>query len=184
MSNTDIQEKKMDLVNQYFEVFDQFDLYVIFQVAAEQFGIEARRVQAVSRFSEPMRLPRTPSYIQGLFNFRREMIPLLNMGKICGRRATAPTDGTMIIVVESDGHSFGLMADEIIDCENLPQSGIHPLKDPTKHLSGHPFDIAVFQGNGASIRLLDPDKIAALEPPPHSDEESGKAFREKVQNTG
>jgi chemotaxis signal transduction protein len=184
MSESDFQEKKMDLVNQYFEVFDQFYLYVIFKVAAEPFGIEARHVQTVTRYSQPMRLPRTPNYIQGLFNFRGQMIPLLNLGKLCGGSTVLPTEGTVVVVIESGGHSFGLMADEVIDCKNLPQTGIHPIAAPNKHLSGHSFDKAVFQGDGVQIRLLDPDKIAALEPNCDSREESDRPLTKEFRITG
>jgi purine-binding chemotaxis protein CheW len=184
MSDQDFQEKKMDLVNQYFEVFDQFFLYVVFKVAGEQFGIEALRVQTVARYSEPLRLPRTPSYILGLLNFRGQMIPLLNLEILCGGRTAAPTDGSMIVVVESGGYGFGLLADEIIDCKNLPQSGIHPVTDSNSHISCPHFQKAVFQGNGAQIRLLDPDKIAA--PGLNCDyrEESDGSLTEKIQITG
>jgi chemotaxis signal transduction protein len=184
MSDKNFSEKKMDLVNQYFEVFDQFFLYVIFKVAAEQFGIEALLVQSVVRYSEPLRMPRTPNYILGLFNFRGQMIPLLNLEKLCGGQASVPTDGSVIVVVESGGYSFGLLADEIIDCKNLPQSGIRPVTSHDNHISCYPFQKAVFQGNGAPIRLLDPDKIAALEPTAGPGEQSGVTFPEKVRNTG
>jgi chemotaxis signal transduction protein len=184
MSDANFQGKKMDLVNQYFEVFDQFSLYVIFKVAGEPFGIEALQVQTVARYSEPVRLPRTPGYIEGLLNCRGQMIPLLNLGKLYGGAATVPTDGTVIIVVESGEHGFGLMADEVIDCKNLPQSGIYPVTDINKPASVHPLQKAVFQGNGGQIRLLDPAKIATLAPTVNPGKESGGSLVEEFRCTG
>lgn len=113
----------------YFEGFEKETPYVVFNVYLQDFGIEAAQVLEVIAYAKPVKVPSTTRCLEGALNLRGEMIPVFDLRKLMGLMAVNVDERTVILVVESKGRVFGLIADQIIDVVNMPESGIQPQPD-------------------------------------------------------
>ena len=54
---------------------------VTFQLSEELYGIDIMDVKEIVRVQDIRPLPNAPGYIEGLFNLRGEIIPIINLHK-------------------------------------------------------------------------------------------------------
>ena len=52
---------------------------IIFNVGDEEFGLDVLRVQEIIRYIKPTKIPHTPTFVEGVIDFRGEVIPVFNM---------------------------------------------------------------------------------------------------------
>ena len=76
--------------------------------------------------------------MEGVINFRGEVIPIISMRKRFGIDGLN-TDNNVIIVIEHSGRVFGLTVDAVSDLQNLPKDKIqrrfdYTIEEKTKYL--------------------------------------------------
>jgi len=54
---------------------------VIFNLNGQLFGADASQVFQIIRYQEPVRMPRMPSFIEGVINYRDTVLPVINLVK-------------------------------------------------------------------------------------------------------
>lgn len=98
-------------------------------------------------------------YIQGVpvYRLRGNLLPLVFLNRELGIGSDAKCDVVNIVVMQADGHQFGLVVDEINDTEEIV---VKPLG---KHLKGiAAFAGATIMGDGRVALILDVMGIAQL----------------------
>ncbi|WP_026244979.1 chemotaxis protein CheW [Alkalispirochaeta alkalica] len=54
---------------------------VTFQLGAEYYGIDIMQVKSIEETKEVRPIPNSPAYVEGIFNLRGEIIPVINLHK-------------------------------------------------------------------------------------------------------
>lgn len=53
--------------------------FILFKLAEEQYGVEVSQVKTIERMLPISRVPRTPSFVKGVFNLRGVVIPVIDL---------------------------------------------------------------------------------------------------------
>ncbi|HEX6929675.1 MAG TPA: chemotaxis protein CheW [Gammaproteobacteria bacterium] len=93
---------------------------VMFQLAYERYAVETRYVREVFRLEELTPLPCTPDFVLGIVNLRGEIVSVVDIKKFFGLPEKGITDLNRIVLLESGGMAFGILADAIDGVRELP----------------------------------------------------------------
>jgi purine-binding chemotaxis protein CheW len=134
-----VVDKTMDILNLQFTGLGCGNQQLLFLIGSEEFGVDALRVQELIRYTSPVKVPNAPPSVQGVINFRGEVIPVLDMRTIFQLESGNYNDFTVIIVVETNGKIFGLIVDRVLDIISFSEDNIQPTpefssKEKTKYL--------------------------------------------------
>ena len=134
---------------------------IVFTVGDEEFGLNVLRVQEIIRYVKPTKIPHAPPFMEGVIDFRGDVIPVINMRERFGIRDADNKETSVIIVIENAGRIFGLTVDVVSDLLSLPQDKIQQRieftgEDKTKYLQ------AMGKLDERLILILDLDKIIDL----------------------
>jgi chemotaxis signal transduction protein len=99
---------------------------VTFVLDKEEFGIPISQIQEIDRVSQITRVPKSPSFVEGVTNLRGEVIPVINTRKRFGMEVKAVDDRTRVIIVDLNGAKTGLLVDSVRENLNLPKKDIAP----------------------------------------------------------
>jgi purine-binding chemotaxis protein CheW len=92
----------------------------------EEFGIPISQIQEIDRVSQITRVPKAPSYVEGVTNLRGEVIAVISTRKRFGMEIKAVDDRTRVIIVDLNGVKTGLLVDSVRENLNLPKKDIAP----------------------------------------------------------
>jgi purine-binding chemotaxis protein CheW len=94
---------------------------VVFNLAEEAFGVDIAGVREIIVMQKITRVPRAPSFVEGIINLRGKVIPVIDLGRRFGLRSR-DGGGTnqRIMVVELDGVSIGLVVDAVSEVLRIP----------------------------------------------------------------
>ncbi len=99
---------------------------VTFRVGSEDYGIHIMRVQEIIRVIDAVKVPKAPSYVDGVVNLRGKIIPIINLHKRMGKSITAYTEASRIIIVDVGGRQAGMVVDLVIDVIMVNREYIEP----------------------------------------------------------
>lgn len=132
--------------------------YVLFSLCAEVYGLPIASVQSIIRYEQPTPVPHAPEGVEGVFNLRGQVLPLIDLGRRLRGQAIEVTPASRVVVVEAGVGPIGLAVDLVHEVASLPVSDIRPA--PEGALGGEMAD--AFEGvanyGDRLVILLDPDK--------------------------
>jgi purine-binding chemotaxis protein CheW len=92
--------------------------YCVFRSGRERFCLPVLDVEEVLDWPLLTKLPLAPAYVQGIFNLRGVIVPLIDIALTEGRRAGLLPKHVVVASPRGDGHQenlrVGLAADEVI----------------------------------------------------------------------
>jgi purine-binding chemotaxis protein CheW len=110
---------------------------VTFQLAQELYGINILDVKEIVRVQAVRDIPNAPSYVEGIFNLRSEIIPIINLHKRFALVRTAETHEEELlsgfVIIEIDGMKLGIIIDRVSRVVTIDPKEIQP---PPQMLSG------------------------------------------------
>ena len=86
--------------------------YVVFKLGKGEFGIDIMNVKEIGPYEESISLPNTPTFIEGVINYRGKVIPIINLKKRLLLGEAEVTKDTRIIVISLDEKEIGFIVDE------------------------------------------------------------------------
>lgn len=114
----------------------QFQL-VTFRLGDELYGVDIMDVKEIVNITTVRPIPNAPYYIEGIFNLRSEIIPVMNLHKRFGiQHSTSFEDNTAeggFIILNIDGYKIGIIIDEI---ERVMSVNSAEVQAPPQMLSG------------------------------------------------
>lgn len=100
---------------------------VVFRLGAEEYGIPITHVQEIKRLSVPTKIPNAPGFVEGVINLRGKVVPVIDLKKRFGLEGcNGYTDDARIVIVEINGHTVGVIVDEVSEVLRLLKSNIDP----------------------------------------------------------
>lgn len=103
---------------------------VTFTLGSEKYGVDIMRVNSIVRSEGIREIPNAPEFVQGIYNLRGEIIPVINLHKRFNIPEVPKTeddldfDAMMIVKIGSD--KIGLVIDDVARVVSLETEHIQP----------------------------------------------------------
>lgn len=86
--------------------------YVVFKLNQEEFGIDIMNVKEIIPYEKSTQIPNSPDFIEGVINYRGNVIPIINLCKRFKLDFQEITGDTRIIVINLGEKEIGFVVDE------------------------------------------------------------------------
>lgn len=86
--------------------------FVVFQLGKSEFGIDIMNVNEIIIYEESTSVPNAPDFIEGVLNYRGNVIPIINLRQRLKLGECEITKDTRIIVVNVEDREVGFIVDE------------------------------------------------------------------------
>ena len=144
-----------DIVNNTNEVLS-------FRLGGEEYAISILKVQEIRGYDAVTRIASAPEYLKGVINLRGIIVPIVDM-RIKFNVGEATYDSfTVVIVLNINGHTIGMVVDSVSDVVTLTPDQIKPAPDLGASVSSD-----YLQGLGTvgerMLILLDIDRLLGSE---------------------
>jgi len=110
---------------------------VTFQLGEELYGINIMDVKEIVRVQNVRAIPNAPVYVEGIFNLRSEIIPIINLHKRFHLKKTAVTEEDELlsgfIILDIDGMKLGIIIDRVSRVISIEKEEVQP---PPQMISG------------------------------------------------
>ena len=129
-----------------------------FKLDDQEYALNIANVVQVVRMVALTRPPKAPDYMEGMFNLRGKIIPVINVRKRYDLPAKAHDLDTQLLIAKTDGHTMAITVDAVSEVLNLPVDNIEPpeaIGPEMEYLS------AVGKVEDRLILILDPNKLLA-----------------------
>lgn len=118
-----------DIVNNTTEVLS-------FRLGGEEYAISILKVQEIRGYDAVTRIANTPEYLKGVVNLRGIIVPVIDM-RIKFNIGKATYDAfTVVIVLNINNHTIGMVVDSVSDVVTLTPDQIKPAPDLGASVSG------------------------------------------------
>src|SRR6516164_3826204 len=101
--------------------------FISFAIGDDQYGVDIMAVREIKGWSEITHLPKQPDYVRGVLNLRGVIVPIIDLRCRFGDGLTDATPMHVIIVIQIDGETVGLLADRVLDIIAVDPSQIQPV---------------------------------------------------------
>ena len=137
-------------------------MVVVFQLNAEDYGVETLLVREIIRLVEARPLPASPAWMKGVIDYRGKVVPVLDLGVRLGREVHVSEATRIIVYEERGGRCWGLQVDSVsavvqVGRDQLENEGSawSPKGVPTRWLAG------LARLDSKPVALLNLDEILA-----------------------
>lgn len=106
-------------------------LLLIFHVEQERYGLESKQVIEVVPKVVLKSVPHAPHYVAGVFNYRGNIVPVVDLSALIADTPCKPLLSTRIILVEylgadGDKHILGLLAERVTETLTCREEDFNP----------------------------------------------------------
>lgn len=110
---------------------------VTFQLGAELYGIDIMQVKSIEETKEVRPIPNSPNYVEGIFNLRGEIIPVINLHRRFHlKRAELGEEEELLsgfLIIRIDGMHVAIIIDKVSRVLSVTGEDI---QQPPQMLSG------------------------------------------------
>src|ERR671936_571293 len=99
---------------------------VVFHLGAELYGVEIARVHEIIRLMMVTRVPRAPSFVEGVINLRGKVIPVVDLRRRFGLPQAEHTRSSRIVVLEIGDQVVGIIVDGVSEVLRVNTSTVEP----------------------------------------------------------
>ncbi len=141
---------------------DELLQLVTFSLGPEEFGVNILKVKEIIRTMEISKVPRAPTYVEGVINLRNIVIPIIDLRSRFELATRQFDSNTRIIVIEISDFLVGFIVDSVSEVLRIPLSTVEP---PPPVVSGLEADYISGVGKLQEklLILLDLDKLLSVE---------------------
>ncbi|HQA59276.1 MAG TPA: chemotaxis protein CheW [Acetivibrio sp.] len=102
--------------------------YVIFSLGEEEYGINISHAQEIIRIPEQItKIPNMPAYIDGVFNLRGKVIPIIDLKKRFDFAQTGRNADNRLLVIDLDNMLVGTIVDDVSEVLMIDDASIENL---------------------------------------------------------
>ena len=99
---------------------------VVFQLAAELYGVEISRVHEIIRLQSVTRVPRAPAFVEGVITLRGKVTPVVDLRRRFGLPMADHTRSSRIVVLEIGDQVVGIIVDGVSEVLRVNTSTVEP----------------------------------------------------------
>ena len=135
---------------------------VSFQLSTEHYGINIMAVDSIVRLQDIRTIPNAPSYVEGIFNLRGEIIPIISLHKRFHLQQVSFSEEDKLlsgfIIIEINQMKVGIIIDKVSRVVTIRTDKIQP---PPQMISGIGAEYirGVYNKDDGYLILLDIDRL-------------------------
>jgi purine-binding chemotaxis protein CheW len=132
--------------------------FILFVVAGTTYALPSEDVAHVEMVEHVTRVPHAPAFVDGVVFSRGQVVPAVNLRARFGFERVPADVKTRLLVVQTQGRSIGLLADECREFLRIPSASVHP---PGDALAGGaaPYMTGIATIGDRMIVVLDLDEL-------------------------
>jgi purine-binding chemotaxis protein CheW len=142
---------------------------VIFHLGREEFGVRIDQVKEIIEMTHITRMPKAPSFIEGVINLRGEVVAIIDLAKQFDLPKSERGEETRIVVVDVDDNIVGMIVGSVPEVLRISEENI----DPTPSLIESRIDTRYIEGIGKLedrlfvllnlSKVLSPEEVKSVE---------------------
>jgi len=101
--------------------------YLTFLLGSEEYGIQIMNVQEIRGYDVVTQIPNTPNFIKGVVNLRGKIVPIVDLRIKFKLSDICYNEMTVVIVLNLNGRTVGVVVDGVSDVIELKTSQIEPM---------------------------------------------------------
>jgi len=121
-----LKQQKQQMKEPRVDDMDDVVQLVGFVVGEEEFAVPILSIKEIIKPLEYTRVPKTPSYVLGVFNMRGSVLPLVDLKNKFGMPMTKFNDDTRVIVLKDGDEQVGFVIEELSEAIRIKESNIEP----------------------------------------------------------
>lgn len=98
--------------------------FVVFKLGREEYGVNIMQVQEIGPYQEPVKVPNTPDFVEGVMNLRGSVIPVLSLKKRFNISGQELTENTRSIVINFGDKQIAFIVDDASEVLTLDAADI------------------------------------------------------------
>lgn len=102
---------------------------VLFELGSETYGLDIATVHEIIRMQPITKVPKAPTYVEGVINLRGKVIPVIDIGKKFGFDKAEKGKNNRIVVVYLQDTTLGITVDAVTEVIRIPNDAIEPVSD-------------------------------------------------------
>lgn len=135
---------------------------VTFSIDDEEFGVNILKVQEIIRTMEITKVPRAPTFVEGVINLRGMVIPIIDLRRRFSLAPKAHDKNTRIIDCEINNILVGFVVDAVSEVLRIPAKTVEA-PPPVVSGIGADYISGVAQLQDRLLIMLDLDKLLSTE---------------------
>lgn len=152
------------------EIDDKIQM-VTFQLGSEKYGIDIMDVKEIYGYQDVRPIPNAPAYVEGIFNLRGVIIPIINLHKRFNiRKADLSEEERLLsgfIIINLGGKQIGIIIDKVLRVNSFNRSEIQPPPQMITGIGAEYIQGVVHQEANYLIildinRLFDPEELKQI----------------------
>jgi len=138
----------------------QANKLVIFRLGDDLFAADVFAVERVLRYQSPRTLPDVPSWIEGVIEYQKRVIPVVNLRRRFELEERAPATDTRIVVLNTRGDWIGVVVDSVVEVSTVGDGSVAPAPSFFRGLAGEYLKGIVRRAEGERlIVVLDVEQL-------------------------
>ncbi len=132
-----------------------------FRLDEQEYGLTIDHVVQVIRMVALTRPPKAPDYVEGVFNLRGKVVPVIDLRKRCGLPVKPIDVNTQLLVAQTNGHTVALTVDAV---EQVVTMLAQNLESPEEIGSSMEHLMAIGKVGDRLLFVIDPATIVPAKP--------------------
>jgi purine-binding chemotaxis protein CheW len=100
---------------------------VFFKMNGHSFAVDVLEVMGIEKLEHMVtRVPKAAPFVEGVFNLRGEIIPLVDLRIRFGFDITEKNEASRIVILEHRSNPVGMLVDEVPQVQRLSENDIDP----------------------------------------------------------
>ena len=138
---------------------------VTFNLGKEQYGIDIMQVEGIVREHEIRNIPNAPAFVEGIFNLRGDILPVINLHKRFHLEKIKKDESdellSGLIIIKVNGMKLAVKIDKVAKVITINKNRIQPPPQMIKGI-GSEYIEGVTPLEDQYIIILDIDRLFAL----------------------
>ncbi len=103
--------------------------FISFRLGEDEYAIDIMAVREIKGWTETTLLPNQPPHVLGVLNLRGAIVPILDLRSRFGQGLTETTPMHVVIIVNVQERTFGILVDAVSDIVTVEPDEIKPVPD-------------------------------------------------------
>ncbi len=135
-------------------------IFLVFRLGDSEFGLPIEAVIEVAQLpAQITRLPKTPKFLEGIVNWRGDVLPVIDQRRRFDMPASTAPAGRRLVVITTERHRAGLIVDSVSDVLRTRAAAIAPPPDLTDATNRLVKGVVNLAEADRMVLLLDPAEI-------------------------
>nr|WP_321501987.1 chemotaxis protein CheW [uncultured Dethiosulfovibrio sp.] len=132
---------------------------VTFDLGGDTYGFRLEEVREILRYQEPVSIPDSPPFVEGVLQVRGAILPVVNLRERLRRPGDMDPERAKILVADYGDFKIGFIADAIKEVLQVPLSEVSDPPAVVRGESGHQAVCAIVNHCDEIVTVLDKDGL-------------------------